>query len=490
MKKILLSLASFIVTCLGYCANAKMPNIVLFLLDDLGYGSIGANGAPKDLVATPNMDSIAHQGMRFINVSTPSSVSSPTRYSILTGAYPWRSEQKSGVWGYEPRLIKRETLTLQQMLRSKGYKTACVGKWHLGYGLKRRPNKDMDFRDDLTQDGVNSTGFDYSFTIPSNHGDTSGIWMENDKIWGLLSNEIKDYGNTTYGPPFLGYDAPQRVDEEAVEMCTKKAIEWMKTVPKDKSFFLYLPTPAIHEPITPSKKNKGKSKAGIYGDFIMDADDSVGELIAYLKERGDYDNTIFILTSDNGGQHCAPNYDRAKRDIPILSAVQDAMQAGFKINGDFRAGKTFIFEGGTRVPFFVRWPKKIPAGKVSDNAFSLVDLMATLAHISEAKLEQNKNCAPDSYNVFNIWQNKKFERQNIITANAQGVLSIRNNNIKYIEGKAAKDIPPARQIKTDSTPQLYDLNTDAAEKIDIIGEKKKSAEKAQEILDKINGDDI
>lgn len=158
MKK--LPTAIFAIAAASVAFAKQLPNIVLVLSDDFGYGSLNSYGASDKLVKTPNMDSIGKDGIRFTNVHAPSSVSSPTRYAVLTGRYPWRTEMKFGVWGFEPILIDKDTLTLQQMLKSKGYATACIGKWHLGYGDKRRKFKDMDFRDDLTAKGVNSTGFD------------------------------------------------------------------------------------------------------------------------------------------------------------------------------------------------------------------------------------------------------------------------------------------------------------------------------------------
>lgn len=482
MKK--LPTAIFAIAAASAAFAKQLPNIVLVLSDDFGYGSLNSYGASEKLVKTPNMDSIGKDGIRFTNVHAPSSVSSPTRYAVLTGRYPWRTEMKFGVWGFEPLSIDKDTLTLQQMLKSKGYATACIGKWHLGYGDKRRKFKDMDFRDDLTAKGVNSTGFDYSFTIPQNHGDISGIYLENDKIWGLRSNKTVDNGKTLSGNPYMGYDAPQRVNEEVLQKLNEKTFAWLDSVPKDKPFFLYYPTPAVHAPITPSKKNAGKSPAGAYGDFVMDLDDAVGDLISHLKKRGQYDNTIVIFTSDNGAQHCAPNYDRTKKNVPILNHVQDANRAGFYPNGNLTLGKTFITEGGTRVPFMVRWPGHIPEGAVSDQAFSLVDIMATLAGVVDYKLDKSAaNGTCDSYDVFDMWLNKKMERPNIITAGESGIHAIRNGNVKYIDGKQMRRKVDRRPYET--KPSMYDLNEDLKETEDISAKNPELAKKLAETLNKI-----
>lgn len=482
LKKLLSAI--FAIAAASAAFAKQLPNIVLVLSDDFGYGSLNSYGASEKLIQTPNMDSIGNEGIRFTNAHAPSSVSSPTRYAVLTGRYPWRTEMKFGVWGFEPLLISRDTLTLQRMLKSKGYATACIGKWHLGYGDKRRKFKDMDFRDDLTAKGVNSTGFDYSFTIPQNHGDLSGIYLENDRIWGLRSNNLIDCGKTVNGVPFTGYDAPQRVDEEVLQKLNEKTFAWLDGVPKDKPFFLYYPTPAVHAPITPSKKNAGKSPAGAYGDFVMDLDDAVGDLISYLKKRGQYDNTIFIFTSDNGAQHCAPTYDRTKKNVPILNHVQDANNAGFYPNGNLTLGKTFITEGGTRVPFMVRWPGHIPEGVVSDQAFSLVDIMATLAGVVDYKLDKSApNGTCDSYDVFDIWRNKKMERPNIITAGESGIRAIRNGNVKYIDGRQMR--PKVRRRLYETKPSMYDLNTDLKEAKDISADNPELAKKLEGTLNKI-----
>lgn len=217
----------------------------------------------------------------------------------------------------------------------------------------------------------------------------------------------------------------------------------------------------------------------------MDLDDSVGELVAYLKKTGQFENTIFIFTSDNGAQHCSPTYDRTKHPkggVPILNHVQDANRAGLKLNGDWSMGKTFIYEGGTRVPFILTWPGHIPAGKVSDQAFSLVDIMATIAHVVGYKLDaSNHSVASDSFNVFDIWQGKKFERPNIITASVSGARSIRNDGVKYVDAK-----PFSKQkLPGEKVPALYDLSKDPQEKANLAKSNPALAKSLQERLDEI-----
>jgi len=481
-----------LLACASLFGAKKLPNIIVFLLDDFGYGSANFNGAPKDLLQTPYMDSLAKSGVNFTNAHTTSSLCSPTRYSVLTGRYAWRTSMKFGAWHQAPALIDDDVMTLPQMLQSKGYQTGHIGKWHLGFGPKGMTNKTIDYREDLSP-GPNQRGFDYSFCIPHNHGDHTGIWLENGKIWGLRSNELKDPNMPIYFTPFIGFDAPQRINEEVSQMCTDKAIEWMKSTDKNKPFFLYFASPTVHEPITPSAKRAGTSKGGAYCDFIMDADDSVGQVMDYLKESKRFDDTIFILTSDNGGQGIPAWHDRKnpkpfqtfEDGHPLLNLVVKAEDAGLKVNGDLRGFKARIWDGGTRVPFVVYWKGNVEGGKTNNQAFSLVDLWATLAKVVDYKFESNDRLATDSVNVLNLWKGEKQLRENIITHSSAGIYAIRTDDMKYIEGKPFKDHRDYE--KGENTQQLYNLKEDLSEEDNLIEDYPDVVATFQKKLEEIRG---
>jgi len=496
--KIYLTLILMLASTLAFGAK-KLPNIVLYLFDDMGFGSINCNGAPTDLVKTPNIDSLASSGMRFTNAHTTSSVCTPTRYALMTGRYAWRGSLQIGVINNAPILIEEDLMTIPMMLKKMGYQTACVGKWHLGF--TNEENHNVDFRKNM-RPGPNERGFDYYFCESKNFGHDDGVWLEQGKIWGLRSNDTLDLGRCYYGSPYKGYDAPMPVLDEANEFSTNKALEWLDSIDKDKPFFLYFSSLLVHEPIIPSKKNKGKSGCGDYGDFIMDGDDSVGMIIDYLKKNNLYENTLFIMTSDNGANVVNPHYNREdkiwaeprfdhwramgfEQGHPLVNALQDANRAGLVQNGIYRDGKCDIYDGGTRVPFIVRWPNNIPVG-VSNEAFSLVDVMSTIADAVGYKLERNEMCAPDSINVMDIWKNKKFHRANIITHSASGTFAIRDKDVKYIE--ANKNPPTANVPNSEKVSHLYDLNEDISEKENLLKEEEDLVKEFQSRLDKIRSD--
>jgi arylsulfatase A-like enzyme len=260
---------------------ARKPNIVLILADDFGYGSAGCYGADRDLVRTPNIDRLAREGRRFTDASTPSSVCSPTRYGVLTGRYCWRTSLKHKVLhANDPMLIKTSRTTVASLLQRHGYATAAVGKWHLGYGS----TKPVDFTITL-RPGPQDVGFDYHFGVPSNHGDFTGVFVDGEMVAGLRSTKRKPFGESYYGCPFLGLDAPQRDDPAVMETITDKAVAWIEEQGRDKPFFLSFTPVAVHEPVTPSRHTKGSSKVGPYGDWIHELDRSVGRILDTLDKQ-------------------------------------------------------------------------------------------------------------------------------------------------------------------------------------------------------------
>jgi arylsulfatase A len=364
-------------------SSQSTPNIVVYLANDLGYGSINLYGADQALVSTPNLNKLAKEGVRFTRGFTTGSVCSPTRYGLLTGRYSWRTRLKKGVINSnDGMLIDAYTETIASWLREYGYHSAAIGKWHLGYLSSR-------FKNLLGKisPGPLDVGFDYHFGGPNNMDDLHKIYIENDQIYGLRSDKISKYGRSFYGKPYVGYDAPQRVTTKVMDTLTEKAVRWIDSLGEDQPFFLYFGSVAVHHPISPSERMRGTSNAGAYGDFIHDVDHSVGQIMEALDVRGLSDNTLFIFTSDNGG------------DIPTdpdRPEVQ-AQEAGLAANGSHRGDKHTIFNGGFAVPFVVRWPGNHEAGITSVGLVNTADIFATVAEAVSGKIPSPTKAAPDSF---------------------------------------------------------------------------------------------
>ena len=448
------------------------PNIVLILADDLGWGSLGCYGANPDLIRTPNCDRLAREGLRCTDANTPSSVCSPTRYALLTGRYCWRTSLRLGVLPVQaPLHIETNRLTLPSLLHRHGYRTAAIGKWHLGYGLERK----ADFTAEL-RPGPLELGFDYHFGVPCNHGDVSGIFVEDHRVFGLRSQKLTPAGTNYYGgKPFLGIDAPQRKDEEVMATLTAKAVGWLEQQQPGKPFFLYFTPVAVHEPVTPSGPAEGASKAGPYGDWIQQLDASVGSVLDALERKGLVTNTLVIFTSDNGGEN------KKTRDGTQLQA----QAAGLRLNGHWRAGKHSVYEGGFRVPFIARWPGHVPAGAVSRQTFNLVDTLATTAVLVGENLPPTTEAAEDSHNILPALlgqQSGKPLRPDMIVHSADGVFAIRQGPWKWIEGKSARQ-PPLAARAAECRPQLYNLDDDPAEQKDLAQQNPEVAKRLAELLD-------
>jgi len=459
---------------------ASRPNMVLILADDLGWGSLNCYGAPSNLLRTPNCDRLANEGVRFTDANTPSSVCSPTRYALLTGRYCWRTSLKREVLGtMSPLHIETSRPTIASLLKKHGYRTAAVGKWHLGYGSAPK----CDYTAELTP-GPLDIGFDYHFAVPSNHGDNTGVFVENRRVVGLRSDKLdpSKYGKTFYGPAFLGLDAPQRVDEEVTETLTRKAVTWLQQQEAGKPFFLYFTPVAVHHPVTPSAGTKGSSAAGPYGDWIHELDISVGGILDALDRKGLTENTLVIFTSDNGGV--------------IVESKQtnftewEAAKAGLVINGPWRARKHSVYEGGFRVPFLARWPGKIAAGAVCDETINLVDMLATAAAIVGEPLPPRTEAAEDSYNVLPALLGKRLDgpiRDAMVVHSADGNFAIRQGPWKWIEGKAHPDTKPGalKARAAEFKPQLYNLREDPGEKNNLIDKYPNVAKRLEALLNQL-----
>ena len=453
------------------------PNIIFILADDFGYGSVNSYGADKDLVRTPNIDRIADQGMRFTNASTPASVCTPTRYGFLTGRYPWRTRLKYGVTNILSGLLPDiNRVTIADWLSERGYHTAAIGKWHLGYGAHEGVEDPSVYARKVSP-GPLDLGFDYHFGVPQNHDDALGVFIENDQIYGIRSDRIFPYSRSFYGKQYIGYDAPQRINTEVMEVLTDKSIEWIKQQTEDAPFFLYFAAVAVHHPITPSDDMRGMSDCGPYGDFIQDLDLSVGRIIETLEYMDLMDNTIILFSSDNGGD--IPG--SARRDAPENQAIE----YGLKINGDLRGDKHTIYEGGTNVPFIVSWPGTVKEGSLSDDMVNLMDIFATVCEITDGNLPESKDVAPDSYSFLPSLLNKTnpHPRTSMVTADANGMHALREGEWKYIDDTPPEGLPENRLKRVEGfEPQLYDLSKDPGETNNLY---QKNPEMVKKLLEKL-----
>ena len=453
------------------------PNIVLILADDLGYGSVGCYGADPALVRTPAIDRLAREGVRFTDASTPSSICTPTRYGLLMGRYPWRTRLKHGVVNVgDPLLPDPKRTSLARWLKERGYRTASIGKWHLGYGTKQH-QQPRDWTGVL-RPGALEMGFDYHFAVPQNHGDNTGIYIENDRIYGLESDKIFPYSKSFYGSPYFGFDAPQRDNKQVMADLTDRAVDWLKKQ-GDEPFFLYFAPVAVHHPITPSDAMRGESGCGPYGDFIQDVDLSVERLCQTLETMGVDDNTLVIVTSDNGG------------DIPTQKERPEcvAQSMGLKINGGLRGDKHTIWEGGVRVPFVVRWPGKLRAGASSSSMINLIDVFATVVELLDGELPASGGVAPDSVSFCQSLLHPDRQSDNgrteMVVTNAQGIFAIRQGPWKYIEGRVPTTVKgnPKNTYQGQALRQLYHIEKDPEEQHNVIDAHPEIAEKMQQMLD-------
>lgn len=447
--------ASLLGSGVSYSAPATgQPNIIIILADDLGYGSVGCYGANPDLIRTPHIDRLAREGMRFTDAYATGSVCSPTRYSVITGRYCWRSSLSSGevVNTFDPLIIEPGRPTVASVLKKKGYATGMIGKWHLGYGTAKK----VDYTREL-KPGPLELGFDYQFAVPQNHNDVTRAFVENHKVFGLRST------NLTPGPGNIGLDAPQREDPKTEGVLAERAVAWLEKQTPAKPFFLHFAPVAVHEKITPSAEASGTSKAGPYGDFIHDLDRSVGRILDTLERLKLADNTLVFFTSDNGGVLGKPG-----------SAEEQATAAGLKINGPNRGGKHDVWEGGFRVPWIVRWPGRIQPGSTSDQLVGTVDFLATLAAVVDAPLPPTSPDAagPDSHDFLPglLGGVKTPIRPHLLLQSSKGVYAIRKGPWKLIAssgGIATKDGKRRKSPEDPGHPQLFHLKNDPGETRDV-----------------------
>jgi arylsulfatase A-like enzyme len=433
---------------------AEKPNIIYILADDLGYGDVQCLNPERGKIATPQLDRLAGEGMVFTDAHSGSSVCTPTRYGILTGRYSWRSRlQKSVLYGYDQPLIAPDRLTVAGFLKEQGYHTACIGKWHLGLGLpstdgesvKKQKGKNIDWNGRVSG-GPADLGFDYFYGIAASLDMPPYIFMKNDRFDGEAT------ATKEFHPGRVG---PAEPDLEAVDVLPeieRQSIEYIQRQSADKPFFMYIALTSPHTPVVPTPAWQGKSPVGPYGDFVMQTDDMIGKIAAAVDQAGLGENTIFIVTSDNGcSKYCG---------------MDKLLEQGHYPSAQYRGSKADIWDGGHRIPFIVRWPAGVKAGSKSDQTICLVDLMATAAELTGATLPET--AAEDSVSFLPALSGRPIvsTRSGIIHHSIGGYFAYRQGKWKLCLAKGSGGwTSPKENEVTDGCPagQLYDMEADPGE---------------------------
>lgn len=479
--------------------NKKHPNVLILYADDLGFGDLGCYHA-KSKIPTPHLGRLAKEGIRFTDGHSSSGICTPSRYALLTGRHHWRDFH--GIVGaMGGSVFKAERLTLPEMLQKKGYHTAAIGKWHLGWDWKairkpdakrtdqkRRGKKIKVYGPDAYDwsksipDGPLAHGFDYYF------GDTvinfpPYAWIENDKLVKAPDTmmdtskwkKIKE-GNWECrpGPMISDWDPYQNIP-----VTTRKAVEYIKAQANtDKPFFLYFAFPSPHAPIIPNDEFDGKSKAGPYGDFVVETDDACGRILQALRDSGQDENTIVIFSADNGPEHYA--YARDQK-FDHWSAHP------------FRGLKRDIYEGGHHVPFIIKYPGVAKAGSTNDALVSQIDIMATLAAITGVDLP-NQNAAEDSHNLLPLLKGEvKAVRDTHVHNTYAKAWAIRHGDWLLVQAKhgyhsrkdKAWEKKHGYQNDDDLPVELYNLKQDISQKKNLASKHPEKVKQLQALLGKI-----
>lgn len=464
----------------GMATPVAKPNIVILLGDDVGYGDFGCYGAKA--VKTPHVDRVAREGLRFASAYCSSSTCTPSRYSLLTGEYAFRNRNANVLQGDAALIIDPGRPTLPSLVRQAGYRTGIIGKWHLGLGLRQG---EQDWNGEI-KPGPLEVGFDYSFIMAATGDRAPCVYIENHRVVGLLPS---DPLRVSYECPFpgenlatgmavraslkmiatsghdqalvngigrygymMGGQAAWWKDEEMADVFTKGALDFIEREKKGP-FFLYFATHDIHVPRVPNARFVGQTTMGPRGDAIVQFDDCVGRILDRLDALGLATNTLVILSSDNG-----PVLNDGYKDYSVQK-VGDHKPAG-----PFRSGKYSSFEGGTRIPFIVRWPGRVAPG-VSDALISQVDLTVTLAKLVGQM--PAPEAIPDSFDMLSVLLGDSRTGRTAVVEYAERP-SLRAGNWKYIPpGPGVDGLGPFKKMNIPEPGFLYDLATDPGETHDL-----------------------
>jgi arylsulfatase A-like enzyme len=453
-------LTIILLVCLGATSpligDVPRPNIVIILADDLGYGDVACYNRERGKIPTPHIDKLASQGMRFTDGHSSSGVCSPSRYTLLTGRYHWRTRLQNGIVPvFGAPLIAPDRLTIAGLAKQQGYRTACIGKWHLGWDWPKSKGNDIDFAQPIAG-GPTTRGFDEYF------GTDVPNWppfcfIENDRTRGIPTAQ---WPKKLIGNNFASLPGPAVPDWKLAKILPEiadRACAFIANAAKEKApFLLYLPLTSPHTPLAVNAEWQGKSGLNRYADFVMETDAMVGRVLQSLEDSSIAQNTLVLLTSDNG---CA-----------AYIGVQELERKGHFPSGPLHGYKASVFEGGHRVPFIVRWPAVTKPGSVCDQLVQQADVMATLAEIFGVKLADN--AGEDSFSFLPLLRGSD-EPIRTSAVNCTGAPAIRQGEWKLILGKQ---------------PQLYNLANDLGETTNLAGQERELVAQMSNLLAKLVAD--
>ena len=496
--------------------QAEEPNVVIIYGDDVGWGDVGVYGS--QLIPTPNIDRLAKQGLLFTDGHCTASTCTPSRFSMLTGIHGFRHGVRV-LPPNAPMTIRPEMTTLPEIFQRAGYETAVIGKWHLGLGDGKTP---VDWNGQV-KPGPLEVGFDYSFLLPYTNDRVPCVYLENHLVVGLdpadplhvgklpegvtattYPDGKKDRSAMTYYPSSHGHNQSVingigRIgyqwggqsalwdDETMADVFVEKSVDFIRRQKKDKPFFLFFSSQDIHVPRTPHPRFQGKTELGFRGDAMVQLDWATGQIMDALKQYGFAENTLVVFSSDNG-----PVYDDGYEDGTKVRTSSAEVDNGHDGSGPYRGGKYQIYEGGTRVPFIIRWPEKIQPGK-SDALVSQIDFLASFAALVGVELKSQEGI--DSRNFLPAFLGKDPQGADFILEESGRALAVREGDWKFIEparrnqrrktkkNRQKKTKAKAEQVSPKS--QLYDLGEDQSEQNDVANSHPERTSELKGLLQRI-----
>jgi arylsulfatase A len=489
IRLVLLLLASILV---GRAGPISKPNLLFILADDLGYGDVHCLNPRHGLIATPNLDRLASQGMTFTDAHSGSAVCTPTRYGLLTGRYAWRTRLQSGVLGgFSPPLIASNRLTVAGLLKQHGYATVAIGKWHLGLSWPRAQGSQssdagldstaaekalstIDWRQPIGH-GPTTLGFDYFFGISASLDMPPFVFIENDRVTAIPSVEKKWVRSGPAAADFEAVDVLPRLTAKTIEQINSRAAAAKAGQP----FFIYLALNSPHTPVVPAPEWRGKSGHGDYADFVMQTDDSVGRVLAAVDAQGLATNTLVVFASDNGFSPAGDPQSRLRA-------------AGHQPSGEFRGFKADIWDGGHRVPFLVRWPGRVAPGSTSGEVICLGDFMGTCADLIGAKLPSNAGEDSVSFLPVILGTASHPLHEALVHHSINGSFALRQAHwkLELCPGSGGWSEPKPGSVQEKSLPpvQLYNLSSDVSEQKNLQAGQPELVKRLTALLDKYVAD--